>query len=229
MPEKLYIEIVRSSLVELSSMSLISAQAIQNSLKKKYAMVGLSVVDNLDDLKNLVAKKPDLVFLGMEYVYNNVDRKKIWISDFLDRNDINYTGSSKFSHKLGRNKISAKNQISDAGYNTAKHKVVKSGHNFSESEMIFPFPVFIKPTNKGGGTGIDSNSLAFNLEQVNLKINEISSVYQTDSLVEEYLSGREFSVAILKNKSSDIFSVLKFYQTRCCPLRCLHISNNPGI
>ena len=65
--------------------------------------------------------------------------------------------------------------------------------------MAINFPVFIKPTDRGGGLGIDSKSVAQNYNELNLKIRSIAMKYQSDSLIEEYLPGREFSVAILKN------------------------------
>ena len=40
--------------------------------------------------------------------------------------------------------------------------------------------------------------MAYNFEDLYLKVNLISTKLRSDSIVEEYLPGREFSVAILK-------------------------------
>ena len=50
--------------------------------------------------------------------------------------------------------------------------------------------------------------MAYNFEDLYLKVNLISTKLRSDSIVEEYLPGREFSVAILKNRLSNRFNVM---------------------
>src|SRR6185503_701270 len=70
------------------------------------------------------------------------------------------------------------------------------------------FPLFIKPTDLGGGEGIDSSSVVHNFDELKLRVQSIAADLHSDSLVEEYLPGREFSVAILKSQHSTEFSVM---------------------
>jgi hypothetical protein len=51
-----HIEIVSSSNRRLSSMSKKSYEMIEASLKKSFKTVGVSLVENLDDLENLARK-----------------------------------------------------------------------------------------------------------------------------------------------------------------------------
>lgn len=74
--------------------------------------------------------------------------------------------------------------------------------------MRLTFPLFIKPTNRGGGLGINSDSVANNFYELEPKIQSIAANLESDSLVEEYLPGREFSVAILKYEASEEFAVM---------------------
>src|SRR5882762_8234923 len=90
-----HIEIVRSTTMRLSSMSQESCDAIVRVLTKHYAKVGVSVVSSLADLDSVVARNPDLVFLGMEYIFAKSllgaqGTHKIWITDYLDDNHISY-------------------------------------------------------------------------------------------------------------------------------------------
>jgi D-alanine-D-alanine ligase len=62
--------------------------------------------------------------------------------------------------------------------------------------------MFVKPANRGGGLGIDSDSVVKNFMELKSKVNYISKKFNSDSLIEKYLPGREFSVAILKNKNN---------------------------
>lgn len=209
----IHIEIVRSSEPRLSSMSLESCEAIVAVLAKHYSKVGVSTVNNISDLNQLVALKPDLVFMGMKFVPTNQalgldDPDKIWLAEYLDRHDIAYTGSNKLAHKLELNKGLAKQRVIEAGLDTSSFQFVKQGMTVDWDGSGLDFPVFVKPSNRGGGQGIDKFSVANNHCQLNAKIDSIASVQQSDSLVENYLSGREFSVAILKNSDFAGYDVM---------------------
>jgi D-alanine-D-alanine ligase len=208
-----HIEIVRSNTKGLSSMSQNSCDAIFAVLDKQYTTVRISIVNNLSDLAAIVNRNPDLVFLGMEFIPQNPslglhDPNKIWITSYLDEHDITYTGSSQPSHELERNKPLAKQQVLSAGLKTAEFYVIKQNQALVSHDVPLTFPLFIKPTNRGGGLGVDSNSVAYNFEQLVSKVSSISDNLKSDSLIEEYLPGREFSVAILKEEHSPEFSVM---------------------
>ena len=200
-----HIEIVRSTISSLSSMSQESCDAIYAVLAKHFINVGITVINNLSDLDGLVALRPDLVFLGMEFVpmssaLGSADFRKIWLSDYLDQYDIAYTGSSQKAHEFGRNKPLAKQCVLDANIRTSAYCVIKQNLSLCESDIRLDYPLFIKPTSGGGGLGIDSDSVAHNFGQVRSKVEAISTELRSDSLIEEYLPGREFSVAILKDE-----------------------------
>jgi D-alanine-D-alanine ligase len=203
----LTIEIVRTSDLFLSSMSVVSAEAILRVLKKEYKNVKIVEINNLVDLEALIYRRPDLVFLGLKYIKINSsiglnNKKKVWISEVLDKANILYTGSSRGAHELERNKPLAKWNIKGSGLKTADFIVINKMANFCDSDIKLSYPLFIKPTKLGGGLGVDTKSLVRNFNQLKLKVKSITHSHNSDSLVEEYLSGREFSVAIIKSKSS---------------------------
>src|SRR5882672_1656721 len=63
-----YIEIVGSSNPRLNAMAQDAQATILAVLSQKYTKVGVTIVDDMSGLKKLVAKKPDLVILGMKLV-----------------------------------------------------------------------------------------------------------------------------------------------------------------
>jgi D-alanine-D-alanine ligase len=203
-----HIEIVRSSIPSLSSMSERSADALYKLLTKYYVRVEVSTVNNLHDLSNVVAKNPDLVFLGMKFVYlnDNFSRRnpaKLWLSEYFSRHAINYTGSGQSANELEFDKQSAKQQAMSAGLNTSPYFVASVGDYKNGDELPLDFPLFIKPTNIGGGVGVDDGSIVHNFDQFRTKVASISRNFDSDALAEEYLTGREFSVAILEVQNSD--------------------------
>lgn len=209
----MHIEIVCSAQKRLSSMSLVSRDAILTVLKKHYSDARITILNDVSDLEALVERSPDLVFLGMQFISLNPelgtqDPNLVWISDYLDENDIAYTGSGQSAHILELNKPLAKQRLQEVGLKTARFYVAVQNQFQNREDMKLSLPVFIKPTDRGGGLGIDEGSLANSFEDIQAKTQSITDTLQSDSLIEEYLPGREFSVAILKNTDSEEFSVM---------------------
>jgi hypothetical protein len=89
------IEIVSSTEKGLSSMGRESREAIFRVLKKHYADVRITLINNVSDLEALVVRTPDLVFLGVKFIPKHValgfhDEDKIWISEYLTRHGITH-------------------------------------------------------------------------------------------------------------------------------------------
>jgi len=200
-----HIEIVASTVMGLSSMSQKSRLAALAVLSRHYTHVGITIVNNLSDLEKLVANHPDLVFLGMKFIPSDPglgrqDPDRIWLSEYLGRHGIACTGSDQAAHELELDKSLAKQCMVEAQLDTSPFVVAMQDHPLSRHEVTLTFPVFIKPTDRGGGAGVDSASLAANFEELQTKVDLIRSNLQADSLIEQYLPGREFSVAILKDE-----------------------------
>ncbi len=200
-----HIEIVSSSLGWLSSMGRESREAILAVLSEHYAEVGITIVNTVADLEQLVAMQPDLVFLGMKFVPQNhelgmEDPGKIWLAEYLDAHHIDYTGSDHLAHKLELNKDLAKQRVLIARLQTSPFFVARQNQPLIKEDVGLEFPLFVKPTNRGGGRGIDSNSVVHTFAELEAKVASISANVQSDSLVEQYLPGREFSVAILQHE-----------------------------
>jgi D-alanine-D-alanine ligase len=202
-----HIEIVRSSIIIQSSMSQPSCDALLKLLSKYYTRVGVTIVDDLSDLKRLTTLKPDVVFLGMQSIVDDSSSlkndNKIWLSQYFDNHGITYTGSTAFAHKLEKNKSLAKKRVLSAGLNTAAYYVSEQNYPLLEISNTLKFPLFVKPTDRGGGLGINSLSVVRNFSQLQSKVLSISQNHGSDSLIEEYLEGREFSVAIMRKQNSD--------------------------
>lgn len=208
-----HIEIVSSTEPGLSSMSSVSREAIRLALSKRFTSVAVTIVNNLDDLEALVHRGPDLVFLGMKFIPVNQaigrnDPHKIWLADYLDEHDILYTGSGHHAHKLELNKERAKQKVMDAGLKTSVFSLVPQGTIVDITDTNLEYPLFVKPANRGGGQGIDTDSVVRTFEQLQTKVASLSDDLQADSLVENYLSGREFSVIILKDEFGTDYNVI---------------------
>lgn len=198
-----HIEIVRSTRSGLSSMGLKSCEAIYGVLSQHYATVNVTIINSSEDLEQLALKKPDLVFNGMKFIPDSTTGTKIWISQFLEHNNINHTGSGHHAMAYEQNKALAKNRVSKFGVATAKYAVIKKWQVYKLSSLELTYPLFVKPLNLGGGQGIDNASLVGNFVELRNKVMSVIYKQKTPVLVEEYLPGREFSIAILRSLGTD--------------------------
>jgi len=201
-----YIEIVVSSQSQFNSMAKASRLRVFAALNKHFTKVGMTTIDNLTDLEQLVAKKPDLVVLGVKFTHigfsgTSGNSTKIRISDYLKQNNINFAGSDAEARSIGLIKHKAKLKVKQAGLQTSKHYI--SGLNQLALKNNLKFPLFVKPTNRGGSQGVDENSVVYSDSQLQSKILSIHEGYKSDALIEEYLPGREFSVAVTRQLGSN--------------------------
>lgn len=197
-----HIEIARTTNVPFSSMGATSCATIQAILSKYYRQVTVSTLNTVADVELLARKQPDLVFLGLKKLpslWGGARRPadEIWLPAYLDSKQINYTGSRKAAIALDFDKASAKVRVQRAGLPTAPFFVASVGQFTDLSDLPLSFPLFIKPLQAGGGKGIGDDSVARTFVEFERKVAAIFEEYGSPALVEQYLTGREFSVAIL--------------------------------
>ena len=70
------------------------------------------------------------------------------------------------------------------------------------------FPLFLKPVNKNNPEDINAQSVVFDFKKYQAKVLDIYNTKKSRTLVENYLSGKEYSVSIVENKSKNILMIL---------------------
>jgi D-alanine-D-alanine ligase len=203
-----YIEVVMTYIADLDIMSLKTCKTICNVLRNHYTKVGFTIIKTKSDLTGLVQKNPDLVFSGVKYVefaekaITKDSTNKIWLSDYLNQVGINYTGSPKSALELEFSKGMAKKKIQQCGIRTAPFFVAQPKQYQDGQELPLEFPLFVKPLYQGGGAGIGQDSIVINFSDFQKKVQAVHNEYIQSSLVEKYLTGREFTVAIFDASST---------------------------
>lgn len=124
-------------------------------------------------------------------------QKKVWLSQFFDKHCVPYSGSSRAVLEYDSDKRKAKNTVRKRGIPTANFFMAVPGAYENANQLPLRLPLFVKPMDAANGNGIDKNSLVHDFESYISKIDEIFAAYGAPVLVEEYLSGREFTVAVL--------------------------------
>jgi len=169
-------------------------------LSSRYENVFITTISSENDLKELSIRKPDLVFSGVKYFYFN--NKTIWLNDFLEDFGIKYIVSNSSALQNEFNKNKAKKIMQKTKVKTADFFLSFPGKHPSESSLPLKFPLFIKPLTGGNSRGVDFNSIVYNYASFKAKVLDIKLNQNLPSLVETYLSGKEYSVGIFEDNTS---------------------------
>jgi len=113
--------------------------------------------------------------------------------------DIPYIASNKTALDKESDKNKAKKIMQKAKIKTAGFFITTPGKHSNELSIPIKFPVFIKPVTGGDSRGIDLNSIAYDFESFKAKVLDIKIKQNSPSLVETYLSGKEYSVGIFED------------------------------
>lgn len=169
------IEAVRSALSEFHRVTLIEA--------------------NERAFSQLSAQRPDIVFNIAEGLYG-VSREA-QIPAVLEFLQIPYTGSDPLTLATCLDKARTKEILSYHGIPTPHFSQISAISDLTGA--FVKFPSIIKPLHEGSSKGIHNSSVVRNWDELCNEVKGIIETYRQPALVEEYLEGREFTVALLGN------------------------------
>lgn len=152
---------------------------------------------NENAFENFKSTRPDIVFNVAEC--KNGTSREAQIPAMLDMLQIPYTGSDPLTLTTCLDKARTKEILSYHNIPTAKFLLVESIADLAFFNL--DFPVMIKPVAEGSSKGIFNSSLVKNIDELTEQLETNLETYRQPFLVEEFLPGREFTVAILGNNS----------------------------
>ena len=159
---------------------------------------------NSDFPRALAEAKPDFVFNLAEGLYGVSRESHVpAICEFLG---VPYHASDPLTLALTLHKGRAKEIMAYYGVPTAPFIVATT--RADARNVNLPFPLFAKPAQEGSGKGITQKSLCPNRARLVQVVGELLDTYQEPVLIESWLPGQEFTVAILGNGK----------EARCLPL-----------
>ena len=134
----------------------------------------------------------DLVF-NIAEGSNGIGREA-QVPALLDLYEIPYTFSDPLVMSLTLHKGLTKRVIRDAGVPTADFLVAERPSD--ARRVSFEPPYFVKPVAEGTGKGINAASLVERREDLEPVCKRLIETFRQAALVEEFLSGREFTVGV---------------------------------
>ena len=113
---------------------------------------------------------------------------------------IPYTGSDPLTLAVCLDKSRAKEILSYHSIPTPKFFVVDRLEELSVDKV--PLPAMVKPLFEGSSKGIFNSSLVHTKEELKKQVEHVLNTYSQSALIEEFLPGREFTVAMLGNDAA---------------------------
>jgi D-alanine-D-alanine ligase len=119
------------------------------------------------------------------------------IPAMLEMLGIPYLGSDPLTLGICLDKSRAKEILGHYGIPTPAFTVIESLDTIYE--LPFRLPAIVKPLHEGSSKGIYNSSVVRTRLELEREVRTVLAVYREPALVEEFLEGREFTVAILGN------------------------------
>jgi D-alanine-D-alanine ligase len=168
-------------------------------------MVKTTLCYTLKDLDAVVARKPDLVILAVKYIPLK-EGKDIWLSEYFTKKKINFSGSLRETLKYDSNKVLAKRYLKSKGLSTASFFTAVPAEYTRDYDLPLGYPLFLKPMDAANGNGVDDDSFVNSFAEYEKKVASLYERFKLPVLVESYLDGKEYTVAMIKTKTGELLT-----------------------
>lgn len=109
---------------------------------------------------------------------------------------IPFTGNGSRTLALCQDKHQAKAILSSFNLPVAPSQLITSA-----DEMVdLRFPLIVKPNSEDASLGVHPESVVYDREALAAQVKRVIETYSQPALVEEFIDGREFNVAVLENE-----------------------------
>ena len=136
----------------------------------------------------------DLVF-NLTESYAGDDTKDMNVTAYLDLLGVPYTGSGPHGHFLAQDKAVAKKLFSFHGIRSPYFATAYRG--WVDHADNIAFPLIVKPVWEDGSLGIDAQAVVGNVKELMERVQYVQEEFDSPSLIEEYIEGREIYASIL--------------------------------
>jgi len=150
---------------------------------------------NEEAFEKFKKERPAIVFNVAECAYGI--SREAQIPAMLDMLQIPYSGSDPLTLTTCLDKARTKEVLTYHGIANSKFLLIETLDDLDKFSLSFP--IIIKPVAEGSSKGIFNSSFINNFDELKSRITELFALYNQPFLIEEFLPGREFTVAILGN------------------------------
>lgn len=134
------------------------------------------------------------------------EAREAQIPAMLEMLGIPYSGSGVTTLAITLDKRRTKEVLMANGIRTPRFQLLSRAEDLRSD---LEFPLFLKPNGEGSSRGITAKSLVNSKEELKKVATEMVTTYRQPVLVEEYLTGREFTVGHVGNAPPEILPIVE--------------------
>jgi D-alanine-D-alanine ligase len=152
-------------------------------------------IDPGELISGLRSSGPEAVF-NLSECPNFLPEKELHACALLELLRLPYTGNGPLALGICNNKALAKQLMIANGIPTPRYRHYTCDPG---GEPGLSYPLVVKPANEDGSAGITEDSVVADLAGLRRQVRWLRKGFRQDSLVEEFVDGREFNVGVLGN------------------------------
>jgi len=157
-------------------------------------------------LIELATSESDLIFNLVES-FGGDDRWDTNIAAYLELLGRKFTGAGASGLYLAQDKALAKKIFAFHGIHTPYFATVYRGRTDHSHDI--QFPVIVKPGREDGSIGIAFGAVCGSIKELMERIDYIHNEFDSPALIEEFIEGREFYVAVLGNDKPEALPIVE--------------------
>lgn len=127
----------------------------------------------------------------------------------LELAGIPYLGSDALTLSLSLDKAWTKDLVLQEKLKTPSYRVVSPGDILDENELPSGFPLFVKPRYEGAAMGITPSAKVTSMTALRNEVEKLHKAYRQDVIIEKFIEGSEFTVAVVGNDPPEALPVLQ--------------------
>jgi len=157
-------------------------------------------VQKIGNIEKLLEKINDL---NVDIVFNlcegiNGRNRESQVPVLLEMKEIPFIGGDGLTLAMALDKIIAKKLFISEGIPTPRFFEIKNVNEIEIYQKI-GFPLIVKTRHEGSSKGISQNSRVEDIASLKRQVELINTTYSQPALIEEFIKGSEFTVAVLGN------------------------------
>lgn len=125
----------------------------------------------------------------------------------LEMLGVPFVGSDGLTLGLTLDKILTKKILKSQGIPTPDFLEVNDASRINGTKL--KYPLIVKPRGEGTSKGLSERSVVKNRRELQNQTSWLIDTYKQPALIEEFIMGKEFTVAIIGNKKPEVFPVVQ--------------------
>lgn len=190
-----------------------ATRAIAAALTSSGKRVELIHVRTMDELQRKLDHATDCIAWSSLYFISDCSRyigpdcRQKWVAEILWERGIPYVGSGIRTLKIMIDKSMTQGALKRMGIPVPHQQAVGLGASLPK----VAFPAFVKPGCESESAGVSEASVVHSDSELKDRVRQVHGRFRQAAVVEEYLPGRELTVAMLGNGQERLFFPIHCY------------------